>query len=151
MEAMERVDRTRDRIQTAVRYTKLLLSEAEPTGLLHVAGTVRQQMQLLHSTASRSAAIPDDLSGDASSGGEILLKFEPTPSRLEEALNSAFGYFIQPRSSGGSSSAGSSSKPVSSLGLPTPSSTPQPPSPTHSSPLEGGGNLIEIFLFKFTK
>lgn len=134
MEAMERVDRTRDRIHTAVRYTKLLLSEAEPSGLLSVAGTVRQQMQLLHGMASRTASLPDEL--DASDA----LKFEPTPARFEEALLTAYGYFVQPRSGsggGGGGSSGPSSKPVSSLGLPTPSSTPQPPSPTHSSPLEG--------------
>lgn len=131
MEAMERVDRTRDRIQTAVRYAKLLLSEAEPTGLLQLAGSVKTQMQLLHGTATRGPG--EDL--------DVLLKFETSPVRFEEALNASYGYFVQQRSGsgGGSSSSGPSSKPVSSLGLPTPSSTPQPPSPTHSSPLEGPG------------
>lgn len=38
MEAMERVYRTRDPIQTAVHYTKLLLLEAEPAAMLHIAG-----------------------------------------------------------------------------------------------------------------
>ena len=129
MEAMERVDRTRDRIQTAVRYAKLLLSEAEPTGLLQLSASVKTQMQLLHGSATRGPG--DDL--------DVLLKFETNPLRFEEALNASYGYFVQQRSGSGGSSSGPSSKPVSSLGLPTPSSTPQPPSPTHSSPLEGSG------------
>lgn len=124
MEACERVDRTRDRIQTALRYTKSLLSDAEPIGLLHLSNVVKSQMQLLHATASR----PDDV--------DVLLKFETNPARFEEALNNSYGYFVQRGGSGGSGSIGAPSKPVSSLGLPTPSSTPQPPSPTHSSPLE---------------
>lgn len=124
MEACERVDRTRDRIQTALRYSKNLLNEAEPIGLLHVANAVKSQMQLLHTTASRA----DDV--------DVLLKFESNPARFEEALNHSYGYFVQRGGSGCSGSIGAPSKPVSSLGLPTPSSTPQPPSPTHSSPLE---------------
>ena len=124
MEACERVDRTRDRIQTALRYTKMLLSEAEPSGLLHLSSSVKAQVHLLHNTASRT----DDV--------DVLLKFDSNPVRFEEALNASYGYFVQKGGSGGSSG-GIPSKPVSSLGLPTPSSTPQPPSPTHSSPLEG--------------
>lgn len=123
MEACQRVDRTRDRIQTALRYTKMLLSEAEPAGLLHLSASIKAQMQLLHNAASRTDEV------------DVLLKFESNPSRFEDALNASYGYFVQ-RGSSGVSSSGVPSKPVSSLGLPTPSSTPQPPSPTHSSPLE---------------
>ena len=123
MEACQRVDRTRDRIQTALRYTKMLLGDAEPTGLLHLSTSIKAQMQLLHNAASRTDEV------------DVLLKFESNPSRFEEALNASYGYFVQ-RGSSGVSSSGVPSKPVSSLGLPTPSSTPQPPSPTHSSPLE---------------
>ena len=132
MEACQRVDRTRDRIQTALRYTKTLLGEAEPSGLLSLSQSVKAQMQLLHNAASRTDEV------------DVLLKFESNPSRFEEALNACYGYFVQ-RGSSGVSSGGVPSKPVSSLGLPTPSSTPQPPSPTHSSPLESqppqSGNL----------
>ena len=123
MEACQRVDRTRDRIQTALRYTKMLLSEAEPSGLLHLSANIKAQMQLLHNAASRTDEV------------DVLLKFESNPSRFEDAINASYGYFVQ-RGSSGVSSGGVPSKPVSSLGLPTPSSTPQPPSPTHSSPLE---------------
>ena len=129
MEACERVDRVRDRIQTALRYTKLL-SEAETAGLLNVHSCIKAQMQLLHNAATR----PID------EGVHVLLKFEWNVSRFEDAINSSYGYVIRPSSSQhsgrGSSIVGLTSKPVSSLGLPTPSSTPQPPSPTHSSPLE---------------
>ena len=133
MEACERVDRVRDRIQTALRYTKQVLSEAETAGLLNVHSCIKAQMQLLHNAATR----PIDESV------HVLLKFESNVSRFEDAINSSYGYVIRPSSSqhsgGGSSSSsivGITSKPVSSLGLPTPASTPQPPSPTHSSPLE---------------
>ncbi|XP_046639554.1 brain tumor protein-like isoform X2 [Daphnia pulicaria] len=135
MEACQRVDRTRDRIQTALRYTKVLLSEAEPAGLLHLSASIKAQMQLLHNAASRTDEV------------DVLLKFESNPSRFEEALNGSYGYFVQ-RGSSGVSSSGVPSKPVSSLGLPTPSSTPLPPSPTHSSPLESqppqSGSLSNI-------
>lgn len=135
MEACQRVDRTRDRIQTALRYTKMLLSEAEPAGLLHLSASIKAQMQLLHNAASRTDEV------------DVLLKFESNPSRFEEALNGSYGYFVQ-RGSSGVSSSGVPSKPVSSLGLPTPSSTPLPPSPTHSSPLESqppqSGSLSNI-------
>ena len=130
MEACERVDRTRDRIQTALRYTKMLLNEAEPSGLLHLSSSVKAQVQLLHNTASRT----DDV--------DVLLKFDSNAARFEEALNASYGYFVQKGGSGGSSG-GIPSKPVSSLGLPTPSSTPQPPSPTHSSPLEGHSGPLQ--------
>jgi len=120
MESCERVDRTRERIQTATRYTNLLLAEAEPVGLLQLQSSVKAQMHLLHNTASR----PDDM--------DVLLKVESNPSRFEEAVNASY-YFVNRCGS----SSGIASKPVSSLGLPTPSSTPLPPSPTHSSPLEG--------------
>ena len=62
MESCERVDRTRERIQTATRYTNLLLAEAEPVGLLQLQSSVKAQMHLLHNTASR----PDDM--------DVLLK-----------------------------------------------------------------------------
>ena len=130
MDACERVDRVRDRIQTALRYTKQVLSEAETAGLLNVHSCIKAQMQLLHNAATR----PIDESV------HVLLKFEWNVSRFEDAINSSYGYVIRPSSSQhsgrGSSIVGLTSKPVSSLGLPTPSSTPQPPSPTHSSPLE---------------
>jgi hypothetical protein len=135
MEACQRVDRTRDRIQTALRYTKVLLGEAEPAGLLYLSTSIKAQMQLLHNAASRTDEV------------DVLLKFESNPSRFEEALNGSYGYFVQ-RGSSGVSSSGVPSKPVSSLGLPTPSSTPLPPSPTHSSPLESqppqSGSLSNI-------
>lgn len=135
MEACQRVDRTRDRIQTALRYTKMLLGEAEPAGLLHLSASIKAQMQLLHNAASRNDEV------------DVLLKFESNLSRFEDALNGSYGYFAQHGSSGVNSS-GVPSKPVSSLGLPTPSSTPLPPSPTHSSPLETqpppSGNLSNI-------
>ena len=133
MEACERVDRVRDRIQTVLHYTKQVLSEAETAVLLNVHSCIKAQMQLLHNAATR----PIDESV------HVLLKFESNVSRFEDAINSSYGYVIRPSSSqhsgGGSSSSsivGITSKPVSSLGLPTPASTPQPPSPTHSSPLE---------------
>ena len=121
MEACERVDRTRDRIQAALRYTKLLLEEAEPAGIVGLHACIKSQMQLLHNTASR----PDEV--------QVCLKFESNPPRFEEALDACFGYFV------GGAGSSTHSKPVSSLGLPTPSSTPLPPSPTHSSPLDVAG------------
>ena len=125
MEACERVDRTRDRIHTALRYTKLLLNEADPAGLVQLHGCIRTQMHLLHNTALQTDQV------------DVMLKFETNPSRFEEALNSSYGYFVNRCRSGSGGSGSVPSKAVSSLGLPTPSSTPLPPSPTHSSPLEG--------------
>lgn len=122
MESCDRVDRTRERIQTAMRYTNMLLAEADPVGLLQLQSCIKAQMHLLHNTASRA----DET--------DLVLKIESNPLRFEEAVNTSY-YFVNGCS--GSSSSGIASKPVSSLGLPTPSSTPLPPSPTHSSPLEG--------------
>jgi len=122
MESCERVDRTRERIQTAMRYTSMLLAEADPIGMLQLQSCIKAQMHLLHNTASRA----DET--------DLILKIESSPLRFEEAVNASY-YFVNGCS--GSSSSGNASKPVSSLGLPTPSSTPLPPSPTHSSPLEG--------------
>lgn len=125
MEACERVDRTRDRIHTAMRYTKLLLNEADAAGLVQLHGCIRAQMHLLHNTALRTDQV------------DVMLKFETNPSRFEEALNASYGYFVNRCRSGSGGSGSVPSKAVSSLGLPTPSSTPLPPSPTHSSPVEG--------------
>ena len=145
MEACERVDRTRMRMATALRFTRTLINEAEPAGLLNLHGRVKTQMQQLHNAAIR----PEDV--------QVQLKFEWNPARFEEALDNCYGYFLANQqqqqqqqqlqlqlqnnhtnrsSSSNGSSGGIPSKPVSSLGLPTPSSTPCPPSPTHSSPME---------------
>jgi len=104
-----------------------VLTDVEPSGLLALHGAIKAQMSALHGAAAATRGAADDV--------HVLLKFESSAQRFEDALDASFGYVVQ--APAGVVGVAPPSKAVSSLGLPTPSSTPQPPSPTHSSPLEG--------------